>query len=299
MPPLNYHALHYFLMVASEGTFTAAAERLGLSQPALSQQIAQLERSLGRPLFHRGGRRLLLTQLGEYMKGRLETHFHEIELAWAETRFESNQFQSLSIAAVHTLFSYFLPETLVEYRLRNPGARLDVKGRSTLDVLNLVRVRNVDFGLIYGSAAVDQDLHWENLFLEEIVAVYQPGTDVAEQLKATRTLTKAQQVIAFQKGYALRSLIDRATQSRPLDIAMEVDNVSLMLTMTGVGDLVALLPRGLAEARAAEHALEWVSLDWPRITRQVVLVRRSDQRLAAPARALWDEFLQSAHRFIS
>ncbi len=61
---LNYHHLHYFWMVAREGSVSAASRRLRLSQPTVSAQVKQLERSLGQPLFEKAGRGLALTETG-------------------------------------------------------------------------------------------------------------------------------------------------------------------------------------------------------------------------------------------
>ena len=61
---LNYHHLHYFWMVAREGTIAAAAERLRVSQPTISAQLTHLESQLGQPLFQKVGRRLALTEQG-------------------------------------------------------------------------------------------------------------------------------------------------------------------------------------------------------------------------------------------
>lgn len=63
-PPLNFHHLRYFWVVAREGSVTKAAARLHVTQPTVSQQLASLEDTLGEPLFHREGRRLTLTEVG-------------------------------------------------------------------------------------------------------------------------------------------------------------------------------------------------------------------------------------------
>lgn len=64
MRTLNFHHLHYFWTVAKEGHLTRAAQKLNVSQSALSSQIKQLEGQLGHDLFHRQGRALLLTDVG-------------------------------------------------------------------------------------------------------------------------------------------------------------------------------------------------------------------------------------------
>jgi LysR family transcriptional activator of nhaA len=64
MPALNYHHLYYFWTVAREGSIARATHKLHLTQPTISAQLRALEESLGEPLFHRTGRRLVLTELG-------------------------------------------------------------------------------------------------------------------------------------------------------------------------------------------------------------------------------------------
>jgi LysR family transcriptional activator of nhaA len=61
---LNYHHLHYFWVIAREGSITRATKELRLTQPTLSAQLRALEESLGEPLFHRSGRSLVLTEVG-------------------------------------------------------------------------------------------------------------------------------------------------------------------------------------------------------------------------------------------
>jgi LysR family transcriptional activator of nhaA len=65
MRNLNFNHLHYFWAVANEGSLTRAAERLNLSQSAVSVQIQKLERQIGHPLFDRLGKKLILTEAGQ------------------------------------------------------------------------------------------------------------------------------------------------------------------------------------------------------------------------------------------
>lgn len=72
---LNYHHLRYFWAVASEGSLSRAAARLHVSQPSISEQIRQLESSLGEPLFRRSGRTNVLTEAGQVVLGYAEEIF--------------------------------------------------------------------------------------------------------------------------------------------------------------------------------------------------------------------------------
>ena len=75
MSTLNYHHLHYFWAVAHEGHLTRAAEKLHVSQSAVSVQIQKLETALGHPLFHRRGRSLELTEAGRIVLDHADAIF--------------------------------------------------------------------------------------------------------------------------------------------------------------------------------------------------------------------------------
>lgn len=75
-PWLNYHHLHYFYVIAKEGSIAKAAEKLGMGQPALSTQLKQLEESLGKELFERRRQRLHLTEAGRIAVEYAEQVFH-------------------------------------------------------------------------------------------------------------------------------------------------------------------------------------------------------------------------------
>ena len=75
MATLNYHHLRYFWAIAHEGSLTRAADRLNLSQSALSVQLGKLELQLGHPLFDRSGKRLILTEAGRIALDYADTVF--------------------------------------------------------------------------------------------------------------------------------------------------------------------------------------------------------------------------------
>jgi LysR family transcriptional regulator, transcriptional activator of nhaA len=107
MPDLNYHHLRYFRAVAHEGNLTRAAERLNLSQSALSIQIKQLEDRLGHPLFLRAGRRLTLTEAGRIALDHADRIFGAGEELIATLRQTGEARQTLRIGAQSTLSRNF------------------------------------------------------------------------------------------------------------------------------------------------------------------------------------------------
>lgn len=118
---LNYHHLLYFWMVAKEGTVTAAARKLSLSQPTVSEQLKSLEQSLGEPLFRRAGRRLQLTEVGQVV-------FRYADEIFALGREMQDALVGRGLGArpakLHVGVSDLVPK-LVLYRLLEPALTLE------------------------------------------------------------------------------------------------------------------------------------------------------------------------------
>ncbi|EQD36940.1 transcriptional regulator, LysR family protein, partial [mine drainage metagenome] len=113
MASLNYHHLRYFWAIAHEGTLTRAAERLNLSQSALSVQLQKLEHQLGHALFDRQGKRLVLTEAGRIALDYADTVFQAGDelLSTLQGR-EGHSRQVLRIGAIATLSRNFQLEFL-------------------------------------------------------------------------------------------------------------------------------------------------------------------------------------------
>ncbi|MFY4731365.1 LysR family transcriptional regulator [Nitrospira sp. BLG_2] len=143
---VNFHHLRYFWAVARDGNLTRTAARLHVAQSALSSQIQQLEGSLGQPLFHREGRRLVLTEAGK------------IALAYADEIFTAGRElvstlergrpaeHVLRMGAVATLSRNFL-ESLVKPLLGQPNVRLCLESGVLADLLLRLENHAVDLVL--------------------------------------------------------------------------------------------------------------------------------------------------------
>lgn len=153
---LNYHHLHYFWAVAKEGHLTRAAQRLHVSQSALSTQIRQLEEQLGQALFERRGRTLALTEAGRLALGYADAIFasgSELVALLREGRREARQV--LRIGAVATLSRNF-QENFLAPLIRRDDVELVLQSGSLLELLARLRVHTLDLVLsnrrVQGSA---------------------------------------------------------------------------------------------------------------------------------------------------
>src|SRR5262245_7072745 len=148
---MELRQLRYFLAVADAESFTGAARRLHLAQPALSQQIRALEDELGVRLFERGARRSRLTEPGSRLAARARRIFLEVEgtrddmAALGTGRRGKVRFGS----ALQTLTEARLPSLMVEFRRRFPEVDIAIQEALTGPLLDLLAQGSLDMALVH------------------------------------------------------------------------------------------------------------------------------------------------------
>ncbi len=158
MRTLNFHHLHYFWTVAKEGHLTRAAQKLNVSQSALSSQIKQLEGQLGHDLFHRQGRALLLTDVGHLVLEYAESIFNlGSELLSVMESGEQHRVQQLRVGAVATLSRNF-QENFLRPVIGQNNVTLALKSSNFDDLLEQLRVHKLD--LVLSNRPVSLRLHY-------------------------------------------------------------------------------------------------------------------------------------------
>jgi len=157
---LNYHHLRYFWAVAREGHLTRAAERLHVSQSALSAQIRRLEAELGHDLFEREGRALRLTEVGRLVLGYADSIFSlGRELMAAVESGESQRYRELRIGSVATLSRNF-QDNLLSPVMGLSDVRLVLESGSLGELLQRLAVHRLDVVLSNRPASRDADHAW-------------------------------------------------------------------------------------------------------------------------------------------
>lgn len=133
---MELHQLRYFVAVADTGNFTRGSERSHVSQPSLSQQIMKLEREVGHKLFHRLGRKAVLTEAGIAFLDRARRILFEVENAAKELSDQPALGRRISVGAVQTVMPYIIAPFIAHCRTEYPN--LVVEAREDFRV-NLVR----------------------------------------------------------------------------------------------------------------------------------------------------------------
>src|ERR1044071_3504388 len=133
---MELQQLRYFVAVAEIGNFTRAAERSRVAQPSLSQQIAKLEREIGHKLFHRLGRKAVLTEAGNAFLERARRILFEVENAAKELSDHPSLGRRITVGAVQTVMPYLMTPFVAQLSQSHPNLQID--GREDFRA-NLVR----------------------------------------------------------------------------------------------------------------------------------------------------------------
>jgi len=167
MATLNYHHLRYFWMIANENNLTRAAERLHVSQSALSIQLRQLEESLGQKLFERKGKRLQLTEAGRIALDYANTIFRAgDELTSLMHGRSAGERQLLRIGAVSTLSRNFQLE-MVRSLVQRSDVELVLHAGSLRELLAQMHNHTIDLVLSNRPVPRDTQTNWHCHLLDE------------------------------------------------------------------------------------------------------------------------------------
>jgi LysR family hydrogen peroxide-inducible transcriptional activator len=167
---MELHQLRYFVAVAETGSFTRAAEREGVTQPTLSEQIIRLEdekKGLGRRLFDRLGRKVVLTEAGQELLGRAQGILAAVAEAERAVQ-NSAEGGQLRVGAIPTIAPFVLPGVVSRFRKGHPAVQLQLKEDRTERLLADLLAGELDVGIM-ALPIRDDRLHVEKLFGESLV----------------------------------------------------------------------------------------------------------------------------------
>jgi len=240
---MNYNHLRYFWAVARDGNLTRTAERLNLSQSALSVQIRKLEDRLGHPLFERRGRRLHLTEAGRITLDHAETIFAAGQDLLGTLAGQGSPRQVLRVGALATLSRNFQIEFLRPL-LRLPDVELVLRSGTSAELLQGLETLSLDVMLTNRVPASDAMTTFIAHPLSE-----QPVSLIATPARLTPDHTLAQllrdnPVILPTEGNPVRAGFDALCARlslRPL-IAAEVDDMAMMRLLAREDIGLAVLP---------------------------------------------------------
>ncbi|RST54888.1 LysR family transcriptional regulator [Variovorax sp. DXTD-1] len=293
---LNLDQLKSFGLVIETGSFSAAADRLGLTQPAVSLQIRQLERKLAVRLVERVGRQAKATPAG----AALLLHAQHIETAVenaidALADHTSGVTGRVRLGTGATACLYFLPGLLRGLREQFPALGIVVSTGNTDDQVRKVEENSIDLALVTLPAA-GRSLSVLPVLDDEFVAI---GRGDLAPLKACvgPADLAALPLVLFEPAANTRKLVDRwfAAEGLQPQPVMELGSVEAMKEMVAAGLGYGIVPRMSMAGRGAHPGLKTSRLS-PGMHRTLAVVIRRDKPVSKALRVVLDAILAAGKK---
>jgi len=230
MKQLNFHHLYYFWMVAKEGHLTRTAQKLHVSQSALSSQIRQLQDQLGHELFSREGRSLRLTEVGYMVLEYAESIFTlGSELMALTESGKLQQTQRLRIGSVATLSRNF-QDNFLRPVIGQAEVKLSLSSASLEELLEQLRVHKLDLILSNRAVAVDTSTPWRcQQIAEQSVCIVGPPGKLAKNFRFPRDLGKLPLLLPGPSS-DIRNQFDLLCEEHGVEVTpyAEVDDMAML-----------------------------------------------------------------------
>lgn len=213
---MDIHQLRVFCSVFRNRSFSQAAAEQRLTQPTVSEHIADLERSLGTPLFDRAGRSIHPTPEAEILFTRANTIIEQMDAipeAIARSRKELSGQVVIGASSIPAV--YLLPAAIADFRKRHPGVSFKVRAGDSREIAELVLSHELTIGIV-GSQIVRGHLHYRPLMEDELVVVV--PAHGWEKHSTLKSLAK-QPLVLREEGSGTRREAERILQAAGIDPA--------------------------------------------------------------------------------
>ena len=244
LTPMDLRQLEIIRAIADTGSFTAAGEKLHVSQSAISRQILLLEEELGEPVFHRIGRRIRITPAGESLLQLSHRVFQDLNetVAGISDKRESLK-GTMRLVGGMTVCLYVFPSLLAEVRRIHPHLDLKVTVGSAERSIAMLRSGAGDLGLL--TLPVDAtDLVSVPVLEEELLLATYPAHPLAKKKTIVPSDLDGQDFVLFETGSATRRLFEIffARERIHAKIIMETENVEIIKAMVRNGLGISIIP---------------------------------------------------------
>lgn len=284
--------LEYFCAVARTGSFTRAAEDLGIAQPSLSEQIARLEQGLGAALFERLNRRIELTPLGEAILGKAQALLEDAAaLPDHFERAREGVRGPLRVGGIPTILPYFLAPILKGFTDRWPDIELHLREGTTAELVDQVLDGLLDVAVL--SLPVEgAGLVMKGLFRDPLYLAVPEGHPLAAADKVQLRRVSEERLLILKDGHCLRdealAACDRARAR--FTGQFEADQFLTIFELIRAGFGVSIVPE---MARGLSAGCRLIEIE-PKASRRVGYVRLERRYLSKALEAFTSYLKHSA-----
>ena len=246
--------LRAFLLVAESGSFSQAAKRLHLTQPAVSKRIAQLEAQLNVSLFDRIGRRISTTEAGEALLPHARAVHLELQAAQQSVRDLAGEVRGrLRLATSHHIGLHRLPPLLSFFSKAFPAVQLDIDFMDSEQAYELTLQGEVELAVVTLAPSSIANIVTRPIWLDPLDFMVQQGTQLTrKKALGLKELSQHPAILPGLNTYTgqiVKSLFDQ--RSLPIQIAITTNYLETIRMMASVGLGWTVLPRSMRDPSLA------------------------------------------------
>jgi LysR family transcriptional regulator, transcription activator of glutamate synthase operon len=275
---MEIRQLRSAIAIARRLSFTAAAEELAVAQPALSQQIAALERELGVRLFDRTNRRVSLTDAGRAFVARAERVIADLEAAAEEMTAFAGGLRGRVVVGAHQSFAeHVLPKLLGRFHAEQPGIEVAMREGMADELLARLASGTIDvfIGHLPG-ARTPAGCHAQPLYEDELVIAVAARHPLGLRSSVRIEELRDEPFVIFRPGSGSTHFLNQLTREAGFEprVAFESEDSLTVRSLVAEGLGIALFPRVIGNTPGPNVAL--LSVVPQRIMRTISLVTRND-----------------------
>lgn len=279
--------LEVFTAVAEEKSFSRAGHRLSRTQPAISSTIKQLEEELGEPLFHRLGKTVKLTAVGElltdYAKRMLRLR-EEALLAAGELRGLTRG--KLRLGANETTCLYVLPEVLAAFKQAYPQVQVDIQRAITRSITERVMDGALDFGIVTLPIKNSQ-LETITIHHDEMALIVAPAHALASKRSVKMADLEDEPFILHKIGTTTRERLVKhfSDGGVKMKVTMELASIETIKRFVSIGMGISIVPRLCIDREIRDGSLAALPIRDARFQRKLGVIYNRDRYQSQAARA--------------
>lgn len=292
---MNIDVMKTFCDLVDTGSFSKAAEANYVSQSAVSQQLAKLERDLSTQLISRGAGLVAPTEAGKALYEGAKEIIGRYEQLLGEVRSAADSVRGvLRVGTIYSVGFYLLDPFIRQFLRAHPEVNLHVEYAQWNRIYTAVINGEMDMGVV-ACPEKHRSIEIVPLASEELVAVFSPSHPLAKKSRIEAADLRGQKFIAFEANIPTRRHIDRLLKESQVtvNVVMEFDNIELLKRAVAVESGISILPRENVDREASHGELAFARFrDSDRWTRPVGIIRRRG-RAPSPAERMFLAILRS------
>src|SRR3954463_5836329 len=281
---MEVYQLRYFLAVAETGNFTKAAQRAFISQPSLSQQILNLEEEFGQQLFHRLGRKAVLTEAGKTLMEGARRILGDVDQTLQDLKDSAGQGPKVSVGAIPTVAPFFFPAMLAYCRSSDTPLNIQTQEDFRRPLAEAVLDGQLDWALI-SLPFNEPRLHIEKLYSEPLWIAMSSTHRLAQVEQLTFESLRDEQFILLGEASTLTLQIQRFCGDHDFEprISHRCGQLATAKSLTAMGLGVTVLPKSARSATDPEGLIFRKFTGPVQPSRDIALVRHRRRHLGKGA----------------